>query len=147
MAETINTNCCAVVELHGIEHDTPEETIREYLGNVLDNVGAETPTLKSGDLDAVVNFYSVEKLKRGTNEWERRSTKTGYGTKLAAFIKKNKLGKVVRLPGAYNRVNHPTHFVVPFVWYPSPQGVRSFMAKDKKYYNDNYCQRWRRDLW
>ena len=128
-----NTQCCALEEIYGlIDYSDPKKAMKSFCEG-LKCYGSDTLR----DPGALLLFTGVEKTKDateddldidyGADDYEP----TGYAQAFADFIKKEKLGVVVKGPAAYNRVNHPTHYVRPFFWKPNYKALCAWWKENK----------------
>ncbi len=125
--------CCATREIDGLDMcNTPKEAMDDFL---------DEQCLTSGDYshnsygdairpsnENVSAFYYFTGIMGYT---DNKANKPKYGQKFSAFIKKEKLGKVIFSGAAPNRVNHPTHIVGVWVWRPSIKGLKSYVTRNK----------------
>lgn len=131
-----NLNCCAVGEISLLEHyeGAPEKAMKDFCK------GFEQPSYalgtyrrigsKLGDISAFYVFTGVVGNKDGDDDGDYVE-EVSYGPEFAAYILKNRLGRVVESPARYNRVNHPTHLVKVWVWAPSVAGLNTWWEKHK----------------
>lgn len=149
MVEIMNTGCCGINEIHNIDDakTKPERVIWETCeaiwargdddgwndppedGYYRNGVWIETEPSVYGDYwrnkpKSMYIFSGVISYK-DKNEREE-GYPTGVGENLAAYIKANKLGTVVKGPSRYNRTNHKDHKISVWVWAPSEKRLRAW---------------------
>lgn len=148
MLEVNSTNCCAVNQLHHLHTQIdpvtklfdPKGAIKAIFKSWSDyQIRYGSPSIARsvvGTLRSYCHahyiFTGVVELK-GNIEVESRGAGCNdltYGPALAAFIKKNKLGKVIVSPQEVNRVNHPNHFVKVWVWTPDLTNLEAWFIKN-----------------
>lgn len=124
------TSCCAVQELEWIQNASPRNIIRAvYRDAITEIYNGYTLTYENQlELKAFYIFTAVKNVKRGGGRYIR----TGYGQRLANFIKKHKLGTVTKSPARLNRTSHPDHQVEVFVWAPSLRGMKAYCKDIQK---------------
>lgn len=127
-----DTNCCAVMEMaHISENEGPEEVIREVCESVwgdsyYDPEWDDPPSQNKPQ--AFYTFTGVVGYKKGSDD---EGENTDYAPKLAAYIRRHKLGIVTESPARYNRTNHPDHKVRVYVWAPSARKLKEWWNKRK----------------
>ena len=119
------TSCCGLKELSWIQSETtPAGDVKAFCQHHKGLQG----TLNKASIPGLVLFTSVEKLSKSATY----TVKTGYGSKLAAYIVRNKLGTVTKSPMRVNRVNHPDHHLVGYFWAPSIAGLERWWKTNGK---------------
>lgn len=117
-----DTSCCGIKDLNGIQDNdegdsvvaTPFEVIGYVIGCGGFHVGHVRPFC------AFIMFSQAQFLGAGKSV-------NKAGTNLAAYIHKNKLGKVVRLPAAKNP--NSGNKVTPFMWAVDWKRLSTFKLK------------------
>lgn len=143
MLEINSTNCCAVNQLHHlhtqIDPKTGEFDPKGVLKRMFESwwkYKLQYPESKSSyKIESYCFghyiFTGVVELK-GNVSLESRGAgckDLTYGPKLADFIKKHKLGRVVGSRPEINRVNHPNHLVKVWVWTPNVENLEKWFVK------------------
>lgn len=127
--------CCAVVEMGDIQYfKTPTSALKALCkasapatsrwGEYNDDTADWIPGLQ---LSSFYTFSGIEEVKGGNVN--RRGVPVGYASKLAAFIRENRLGTVAASPARTNRLNHPTHVVKVFLWTPAKRNLEAWYKK------------------
>lgn len=118
------TQCCAVRELADLSaHETAHEAMEEFCRQLW-RYNLDTLTAKPS------GFYTFTGVIRHTDGTAAMTNFT-YGPNFAAFIRKNKLGKVSVSHAATNCVNHPTHVVRIWAWCPDEKALRAWYKKNQ----------------
>lgn len=114
MLELNRTKCCGLRELHGIQHDdwtlpTPTAIV-EYVKNMMFSSSRDA---------AFITFAAATGNPGGITQ----------GKKLAAFIEKEKLGKLSTMEPAINP--NSKHNLVVWLWRVDRAAMRKFKPKEK----------------
>ena len=124
-------SCCAVKEIYDLrDHDGDSSKAMLEFCCLQRIYGGD------GEL-SLASFYLFSGVERfignpypkpeGKSKWQidewKDLIKKRYASKFAKFIRENKLGRVVTLPGAPNRLNHPKHIVKVFLWTPNVEAL------------------------
>lgn len=113
MVSLEDMGCCAFTEVVDIKGTTPLNVLKHICRESSQNyLNAQTKMWHRRLMLSA--FYVFTAMVENT----RSGRETDYGQSLAAYIRKNKLGKVMMTPARVNRVNHPTHMVRGWIWMP-----------------------------
>lgn len=148
--EIHETDCCAVSELGHISEETgPSEIIRRVCEDLTESsaygywdatkgtwIKPPKSTKFISKPSAFYIFTGVEKVIKLKDNVDRfgfeYEVPIKYGSRLASYIKRHKLGTVTVAPLKPNRRNHPDHLVRVWVWTPSEFGLQKWWAKHVK---------------
>lgn len=123
-------SCCGIKEIHGIgDCSTPEEALKTFMVQ-------HSPSNKwrSDSTEACLYIFSGVVRERGTkNNYDQDAglvTDTTYGPKLAAYIRKHKLGQVTSGPKRVN-LNHKLHTIQAWFWAPNWEALKKWNKEAK----------------
>ena len=138
------TNCCAVMEMaHISDNDGPEDILRELCSDIWSENSYYDPEWddppSSNKPQAFYIFTGVVKYKPDS---EDDGDDVDYAPRLAAYIRRKKLGVVTESPARYNRTNHPDHQVKVYVWAPSARGLRAWWTERRQKEEKQLNSRW-----
>lgn len=123
-----STQCCALREIFNLHTDKDAKAAMISFCEKITQYDYNTP--KQMHRKAVWGMYLF------TGEVARTDGTTpnegfNYATGFAAFIRRNKLGKVSGSYKALNHVNHPTHIVRAWIWVPDTTRLNAWWKKNQ----------------
>ena len=142
--------CCGVGEIQYVgSMGGPKEALKTILGDFVEhNYGGggsyysyakgcyvDEPEKESFEwlpMDGHLVFTEVAKVTRP------QQIQVGYGKKLAALIKKEKLGSVIVSKPRKNAINHPDHILKVYVWTPNERACKAW-AKKNGVFSETYA--------
>lgn len=123
-------SCCGIKEIHGIQDSaSPQESIKLFL-----STHKVFNRHSYNKISSLYVFSAVVKERGTANNYDGVAgliTDTTYGPKLAAYIRKNKLGEVVEGPARVN-LNHRKHTIQAWFWSPNWKGLRKWHKDHSK---------------
>lgn len=130
--------CCGVVEIAWVEEVPPKDVLLQV------SCGREDPTEEYDSIegsacgarwtvDLKADPYPANPLFQYifTGVVKEGHTVKTYGPRLAAYIRRNRLGKVTTGP-AHNNPNHKDHWIRTYIWAPNRAKLFSWFKRQTK---------------
>lgn len=143
--EICHTQCCALKEIHELNdyEGQPELALKRVCDAMVEDELDNGEDISALPVPGHVLFTAVVGYAKGDEDYPKKPT---YGPEFESYLKKHRLGTVVRSAIQANLINHPTHKVRCYIWTPHRARLRAWWKenggvipeRNRNYYNNGW---------